>query len=393
MPPDEDPALPFPGFALLAALLLCPPAIAEESRWYQVELLIVAHTDPAAAGAEAWPPLPELQYPETVRFLVDPAQIQHRLQQYPAAGSSELDELGRQHIFLLPELTAEQQASLEATIRDQPAVPDIPRRGAGEPGAANAGDEPLASDPGDAGVDVADAAAVDPKEAAEPAPRLPTPFVQLPATAREFRGKAAYMERTGKYRILYHQVWWQPVTARKQALPLVLDQSGDAREYPPLQGTITLSRSRYLHLDTRLWLNTDGDYLPGDWRMPAPPLSPPSLVLVEAPPLLPLSEPLHKPDYPSSPTAFDAASESDAEPEPVATPQYPYRHAVLLEQQRRMRSNEVHYIDHPLLGIVVKLTPLDEDELATADYDRALLPYLPGKTTPAATPAESPAGS
>jgi hypothetical protein len=30
-----------------------------------------------------------------------------------------------------------------------------------------------------------------------------------------------------------------------------------------------------------------------------------------------------------------------------------------------MRSTEVHYIDHPLLGVVVKLTPLSDEDLQT----------------------------
>ncbi len=132
--------------------------------------------------------------------------------------------------------------------------------------------------------------------------------------------------------------------------------------------------------------------------MPAPPLSPTSLVLVEPPLLLPLSGIPDRPGYPAGAqpapeAAVDAAEEKDADQEPAAEPRYPYRHAVKLEQQRRMRSNEVHYIDHPLLGIVIKLTPLDEDDLGSADYDRELLPYLPGSTTPAAAPTESPAGN
>ena len=35
---------------------------------------------------------------------------------------------------------------------------------------------------------------------------------------------------------------------------------------------------------------------------------------------------------------------------------YDFRHAVLLQQSRRMRSGELHYIDHPLIGIVVKIS-------------------------------------
>ena len=59
----------------------------------------------------------------------------------------------------------------------------------------------------------------------------------------------------------------------------------------------------------------------------------------------------------------------EEEPEPEG-PLYPWRHAVTLKQERRMRSTEIHYIDHPMLGVVVKLSPLTEEELlarATAE--------------------------
>ena len=53
-------------------------------------------------------------------------------------------------------------------------------------------------------------------------------------------------------------------------------------------------------------------------------------------------------------------------------PVSPWRHAVALTEKRRMRSEEVHYLDHPMLGVVVKLTPVSEEELeelAAAEQD------------------------
>ena len=40
-------------------------------------------------------------------------------------------------------------------------------------------------------------------------------------------------------------------------------------------------------------------------------------------------------------------------------PFYKFRQAVRVTHKRRMRSNEVHYLDHPLLGIVIKVTPYE----------------------------------
>ena len=42
-----------------------------------------------------------------------------------------------------------------------------------------------------------------------------------------------------------------------------------------------------------------------------------------------------------------------------------------------MRSNEVHYIDHPLMGVIVRFTPMDASQLqalAQAEQERGALP-------------------
>jgi hypothetical protein len=183
--------------------------------------------------------------------------------------------------------------------------------------------------------------------------------VQRPVSELEFRGKAAFMQRTGRYATLFHETWVQPVADPENAVPLVIDRSGDLQDWPRLQGSVRLFLTRFLHLETTLWLNTDGSYLPGDWRMPAPPLGPASLVVIEPAPLEPLDSGL--PDYGLGVAEDEAQTNIPAE----SGPEYPWRHAVALNQSRRMRSTEVHYIDHPLLGLVIKLTPLTEEELQT----------------------------
>jgi hypothetical protein len=45
--------------------------------------------------------------------------------------------------------------------------------------------------------------------------------------------------------------------------------------------------------------------------------------------------------------------------------EYPYRHAIAIQQTRRMRSGEIHYLDHPTLGIVVSITRIEDDNLIT----------------------------
>jgi Peptidoglycan-binding protein, CsiV len=301
----------------------------QNERWYQVELIIFSHE--TTSTIEQWEPIPQLNYPPSGRFLVYPGQVKARMQEHE--GESSLDEFGRQ-LIVVPDDT--EQAGQQTT--------DIPSPGStagvtsgNQPGTVAGGENNATS-------------------------LYPTPFVTLPHSEREFHGKSAYMQRTGKYQTLFHETWAQPMRPAGTALPLIIDQSGDTTSWPRLQGSIKLHLSRYLHVETNLWLNTHGDYLPGEWRMPAPPLGPPSLVVEEPERLLETdSYFVSAADDP----AEDQSPNTQTEPVEETGPVYPWRHAVLVQQKRRMRSNEVHYLDHPMLGAVIKFTPLDEDQLQT----------------------------
>ncbi|MCB1841488.1 MAG: hypothetical protein KDI09_00865 [Halioglobus sp.] len=302
--------------ALLLSLLLSQGVGAQDAseRWYKVELLVFEQ--PNGLNAEQWNPLPELRYPDALRFLVDPRQLEAARNRYGSA--SHVDSRGR----IVAATTA----------------------------------------PGLGGVHA------DALGAPEDATPLPSAFVKLPNAEQELRDTAAYMQRAGGYRTLFHEAWLQPVTDASRAIPLALDTSGDTPTWPELQGTITLSLARFLSLETNLWLNTQGNYLPSGWQMPAPPKAPPALLL---------NSPLLDDGSAAAPVAGATqgnlgtvqSSPQQKAGDGIAEAPYPYRHAVLHQQTRRMRSNQMHYLDHPLLGVIIKLTPLETGEVAEPAQD------------------------
>ena len=168
------------------------------------------------------------------------------------------------------------------------------------------------------------------------------------------------MRGGGRYRILFHEAWVQPLPVQSTAVPVVLDRSGSDGEWPELQGTITLYQAGTPVLETNLWLNTRGEYLPGAWRMPPPPRGPAPETPVQIDPDRHMQE------------ASDPPGAAPAD----ATSAYPYRHAVLLQRTQRMRNGELYYIDHPMLGVVAKITALEE--AATAPPGRGDIPRQPG---------------
>ena len=391
--PDKTCKLTLPALALLAAVANTP-ALAQDTRWFKVELLVFANESteqPAGAAiAEQWEPTPTLAYPLATRFLVDTDRVAQNAAEFE--GESLVDEYGRQIITFITDDTgiAGQTPFNEAMNApvDTPSAPvPVPPTPVYQEGTLPAS-VPAARE-----------------TAMAKALELPRPFVLLPGNYREMRGKAALMERGGRYTVLFHETWVQPVGPEKRSLPIVLDRSGDTQQWSRLQGTINLSLSRYLHVQTNLWLNTAGEYLPGTWQMPAPPLGPPSLIIEEQG-LVDIATAIGEMPQSSGPNAEaaadvlevnasgpDSARQSEAlmesgllreetgngltapfpngpitglegeESVEVESPIYPYRHAVLLEQTRRMRSNEIHYIDHPLMGVIIKFTPITAEEL------------------------------
>ena len=346
---------PLPGLCIVALSLLHTGAtLAQDERWFKIELLVFSHESASTATSETWDPSPELAYPNEFRFLVDPESVAANLANHDATGI--VNEFGRQILTINPPLFDDYGDLLPFESED--ALEGIPLLEV-----AVDANEVVAQDTGD------DKPAIELPLEAEPLPLTPTPFTALAGSAMEFRGKAAYMRRTGRYQILFHEVWVQPVASEARALPIVLDRSGDTQDWPRLQGSVKVYLARFLHMETKLWLNTMGPYFPESWQIPPAPLGPQSLI-IEYPELpetlLDLYPPDAEPTEPAElPEPDEVGLEGDPEAEiPLATgPVYPWRHAVVLQQKRKMRSTEVHYIDHPLLGVVVLILPVTDEEL------------------------------
>lgn len=156
----------------------------------------------------------------------------------------------------------------------------------------------------------------------------------LSPAATRLGNKAAALNRSSSYRVLFHKAWRQ-VLQQKHSAPAVLIDGGDSSGgHRQLEGSVTLSVSRYLHLSTDLWFS---DFAGGDMTTGGIPLPPR--------PTLASDEPL------------DLMTGSPA-PLIGAQPLYPQR-VTVLRQERRLRSGELHYIDHPLLGVLIEVRTVE----------------------------------
>ena len=134
-----------------------------------------------------------------------------------------------------------------------------------------------------------------------------------PSSSLLLSPQVARLQRSPLYRVVFHRAWIQPVPDRDQIVPMLIqvgDRVGAGRR---IEGILGVTRERYLHLDTRLWYAPD----------PGPAMD--------------------------TATAFDGTFvESGADGAGYTE----------LHEQRRMRSGELHYLDHPKFGVLARVDPV-----------------------------------
>jgi hypothetical protein len=164
----------------------------------------------------------------------------------------------------------------------------------------------------------------------------PIAYRALPAEEKSLTEAWGAMRRSRDYRPLYHIAWRQPVTHPDQAIPVYFSlaskrKSAFEEPLPILEGSIKFGIKRYLHLETDI--------------------------------LLRVAE-----DQTRSEVGYDSALRS-------------YR----MQEKRRMRSGKLHYLDHPVLGIltIAHRYKMPEPEIAEP-------PVSENPTSPATTTEQTP---
>jgi len=171
-------------------------------------------------------------------------------------------------------------------------------------------------------------------------PALQPPFI---STGDAFATKLQKIDRRKDMQVIWSDKWNQPIPEKAQAesdgnpVNISLRKSFSNKQNLDIEvtGTVHLYRSRYLHLVSDLqvqhWQHLGND------------------TSVDKALDIPLCSQEIKDNLIPSNTATPLTTLCEV----------PVR-AAMVEQSRRMRSRELHYIDHPLLGIMVRAIPVDQ---------------------------------
>ena len=204
----------------------------------------------------------------------------------------------------------------------------------------------------------------------------------------------SYLNRQG-YRVLSHQSWLQNISNKKTAPHIVIYGGDYYGEHQTLEGSIQVYVERYLHVDTDLWLI---DFSPNVGQasedipsLPPRPFNPDSL----------WGQIPEDDDYSHQPLAWSAGDQqqsdnsslnirglhsdntinsrskpihlqqktSDLFDSYLSASQWLPNQIIPLRQHRRMRSGELHYIDHPLFGVLVQVNRYNVDSASALSLD------------------------
>lgn len=304
----------------LAIWLLAAPAwtqVQTEERWYQIEVTVFAH-DNAMQSREIWP--------------------MELLQQPVVRSTRPLDTL--MSVYDLPDWSV-LDASLTRTLvaEDFDQAPALPA-------ASQSSNERVTGAP------VLRSSIF----------RLPDPLrdalLALPSSARQFQDTNRALTEAGRYRVMYHNAWRQPMRGSNQAIPIWLEGGNRFGQRHELEGSLNFrfnpGQDRVV-LDVRLWLTQFSAM---------PPIEGEQISLPELP--------------------VAVINQRTVENSPDEQ-QWHIAQVVPVLNTRELRSNEFHYLDHPAVGVLVQIQPytvppLPEPEPAPAAENE----------TPSAAPLQQP---
>ncbi|MCF6353765.1 MAG: peptidoglycan binding protein CsiV [Candidatus Polarisedimenticolaceae bacterium] len=291
------------------ALLLCctlpaTPSLAKKAQpWYEVEIIIFTRDVQPDSLGEMWPSNPGTPDFGRARPLqADPAD---KIQPIGTTIKGGIDDLNSDTNLNLPTVSADENNTAAESHELIEALPT----------------------PGEL-----------------PALTGPKPYALLPEEELRLKREFSRLQRSPGLHPEIHLAWRQPVSSQKKA-PLLYLQTPYAAEQdktevekervaelatgmgifngsglvttaepPDLEGTIRISVSRYLHVELDLLRRI---------RAAA--------------------------SYSSYEQSFEGGFTAQAQP------YNRYR----MQAHRRMRSGELHYIDHPLMGVLIKITPYE----------------------------------
>jgi len=201
-------------------------------------------------------------------------------------------------------------------------------------------------------------------------PMVASQLKRLPNSSLRLNKSFTAMTRSKEFEVLEFAGWKQPLIKNQKGIPLTIKAGEQFGEHYELEGQLTFRKNRYLHVKTDLymasyeegtntnlqkWLLEDtfsasslssitgtGSNIPETLPVPAE-------VIIEQSETITDDSETHSTDVETG--AFSATEEKVIN--------YIASNIAHMNETRRMRSGEIHFLDHPKFGVLVTIEPTD----------------------------------
>lgn len=183
------------------------------------------------------------------------------------------------------------------------------------------------------------------------------PFVLAPASALSLTEEAARLDAGRNRRVLLHLGWNMPVQGEDSPDRIHLFAARALHGRALVDGTLSIHVGRYLHVATNLYATK--------YELTKKPLR---LFFADRP------APAVRPQGPG-PGPWQPELRYPGVGQPTLAPQWVPTESIAFQGARRMRSNELHYLDHPYFGLLIRFTPytpahLEDEDTPATDQDQ-----------------------
>ena len=165
----------------------------------------------------------------------------------------------------------------------------------------------------------------------------------VPRERMSLRSAAERLERSGRYRVLMTAAWRQayPPDFKGEPMQIAVGDWLAAAGEREIQGTLTIERMRFLHVTAKLH----------HWQeAPAPSVVRDSAGTLDTPGSQPRSQSVNRAD--AAIASGSGAGLDPTAPIPSGTLR-PLELVTWIHETRRMRSEEIHFLDSPTIGLLV----------------------------------------
>lgn len=304
--------------------------------WYDIEVVVFTQGRQADIASESWPQSPEVRYPTNAIYVYSPEEIMRQTLQSAAVTPTDALEDGQlpdgeqETVSVLPidsEVEPETRLAIPYSVAQQ-------AREVYQKYLDNLGINFALTAEEQSQIVVLDDLTSIYRDLAD--------YTELPLTDRAF--DVTRLERAG-HRVLVSKRWRQFVPANSTAHPVIIQGGQQFGDHYELEGTITFNRERLLHTELNLWFSTFELNLDeqAETRLP----SAPARVLE-----------INSEQEPTFGFINLQATDETDSPSYISTQLY------VMNQVRLMRSETLHYIDHPAFGVLIYVHRYPErDEL------------------------------